>query len=302
MPKEQQNAASDIINESQLVSVDRLLAILAMTHGTRRYRLVRDELLLLDRDLVIGPLIASLNKAGSNRSFDRLARLLAQFGGEEAVQTLAWHTRTQERYPRLAMRALARCDHPLVIPTLLDLLEYGRRRKQRRSAARYLARVGRWRAIEPLCRAAAMGENDNGPDAKEALRGMGRADHIARLLFEDGEATNQERVTALEAMARVIWFNPERFLDKESRRWLSPWKAEARETAELLRARKTLLRPAESADIGTLLRSAGSPVTGDTDSLLRVAADMDVIELHVPAAAEPRWWQRAAGLLGLVFR
>jgi hypothetical protein len=147
-----------------------------------------------------------------------------------------------------------------------------------------------------------MGDDDIGPDAKEALRGMGRADQIARLLFEDGQATNQERVTALEAMARVIWFNPERFLDRESRRWLSPWKAEARETADLLRARKTLLRPAESIETDTLLRATGGVQPGHDNSLLRPAADMDLVDFHSPAPAEPRWWQRAAGFLGLVFR
>src|SRR5438045_2716156 len=82
-------------------------------------------------------------------------------------------------------RAFAICDHPRVIPVLLDILEYGTKLKQRRAAAFALARLDSPLAIEPLCKAAGLGDRSIGPEAAEALSSMGRADYLARLVLSE---------------------------------------------------------------------------------------------------------------------
>src|SRR6185503_12750163 len=217
---------------------------------------------------VILPVIAGLQRAADDRAFDRLARMLAKIGGDRAVEILAMHARTQRRYPRLAMRALSQCDHPLVVPALIDLLSTGRI-KQRRAAAKYLAKVGKGRAIEPLCRMAARGGLDAGPEARNAFRKMGRPYLVARMVFEDNEMSTTERVDALEAMSHICRFNPDQFLQREMRRWLSPWKAAARDAADHLQLRRTLLRSSELTDGDSLLRPAGGASPSDLDRLVR---------------------------------
>lgn len=270
--------------------VERLIRDLADSRSGHEYRRAKNEFRSLPADVILDPLIARLRNAKNERAFDRTARMLAELGGDRAVEALAAEARTQRRYPRMAVRALSQCKHPMVVHHLVDLLAYGSRGKQRRAAARYLAKVGRWRAIQPLCSAIASSNPAVSPNAKEALKGMGRTDHVARMVFQDPEAAVNDRVDALEALSMAAWFNTERFLERESRRWLCPWKPQARETLEALRARKTLLRPAAATPGDQLLRAAAFHNSSGSEDLLRAVSAES--EPHEPGVE-----QRSGGWL-----
>src|ERR1041385_8116384 len=126
------------MDEPEFEQIQDLIALLTVTTGRAKYRRVRERLTRGDRETVVPALVRALARAHNARAFDRAARTLAEIGGDAAVETLAMHARTNRRFPRLSVRALAECRHPQVVPILLDLLEHGKI-KQRRAACAHLA-------------------------------------------------------------------------------------------------------------------------------------------------------------------
>src|SRR5262245_7156646 len=105
--------------------IEGLVATLTTGKKDRAYRharaLLRDE----PHEGVVSILIAQMDgdvRKGGSRTFERTANLLAEWGGDAAVEALVRHARTQRRFPRLAINALALCKHPAVVPALLDIL------------------------------------------------------------------------------------------------------------------------------------------------------------------------------------
>lgn len=222
------------MREPEFEQIHDLVALLTATTSGADYRRARKRLEKEEREKTVPALIRALERAHDSRAFDRTARILAAFGGEAAFESLAAHARANRRFPRLALRALAECRHSQVVPLLLDLLEHGRI-KQRRAAARHLAGLGAARAIEPLCRAAAQGESEIGPEARAALYLMGRPEHLARKLLAEPSlsAVDRVRVIALLTLAGRPGlfrapFYPQRFLEREAENRRSPVREAAR--------------------------------------------------------------------------
>src|SRR5438874_13772810 len=71
-----------------------------------------------------------------------------------------------------------------------------------------------------------------------------------------------------------------RYLEWHGRRWFTQYKKEASEALEILRQRKTLLRPAPASANSTLLRAAGGPSSSSPDQLLRASGPSDVEPLR----------------------
>jgi len=224
------------------------------------------ERLGLTREEVVHSLAAGLRDASQARSFDRSARMLARLGGDAAFEALATAARTTRRFPRLAVRALAQCPHPMVVPALLDLLGHGRI-SQRRAAAAALGRLRAPAAVEPLCREASRGLAGIGPEARDVLRRMGRAWQLGRLVLGAVDLATPEKVSALRAL-EVLRLDAERFLVREQRRFGPA----AEEALSLLRAQKTLLRPSGSGGDSVLLRPA-SGARGASEHLVRASDD-----------------------------
>lgn len=277
-------------------SVVALLSLLLARDGAEQRR-ARRKLKAAPEEAVVPALIAALRRADDSRAFDRTAKLLAEIGGEEAMEALTQQARTQRRFPRLAIRALGMCRHPQTVPVLLDLLQFGRI-KQRRAAAFALARIGTARAIEPLCQAVSKSPRDIGPEALTALRSMGRADVLARRVLAEQSLSVMEQVRIIGLLWTVHpslvsgWLipgDPQRFLDREAARWRSPLQQAAREAAALLRQQRMLLRPSERRDDTTLLRAVGGPDSTDGDTLLRAAALPDGEGTGPKREATGRW-------------
>src|SRR5947208_3450169 len=134
----------------ELESVKVRLA-LSLSHNSGEFRKSRRELLELPHRLVAFAAAEAIESAPNSRTFDRLARLLAEIGGDIAASALVGQAFGQRRFPRLASRALAICNHPSVIPALIELVSKGSV-KQSRAAARYLLKHQKGRGVEPLCR------------------------------------------------------------------------------------------------------------------------------------------------------
>jgi HEAT repeat protein len=271
------------------------LALLNETNGSS-FRRARKALESRPTPEVVAALIRAMRRATNPKMFDRAAKLLAGYGGDEAANALAAEARSQRQYPRLAVRALARCSHPLVVPTLLELYETGRA-KQRRSAAFALARLRSPHAIEPLCRAATRGDRYVGPEALEALRSMGRPRAIARLALAEAEFTSSDIVRVLqrlsesplrEGLLRSVPFDPKRFLESEAEDQRSTTRARAAAAAEHLKMQSTLLRGAGIATSDSLLRAASSSGESAPDSLLR-SSDITVTAEVIEARPRPRF-------------
>lgn len=234
----------------------------------------------------IPALIQSLSSVRERKAFERIAELLAESGDEAAFTALAAQARTHPRFPAPAIHALAACDHPNVVPVLLDLLEYGRP-KQQRTAAYELVRLKAGRAVLPLCRG--FGSGNGRLEAWEILQRMGSPDQIARIVLADALLDVSAQVTTLLALEQVVtlahpasllrgWglfrFQAERFLIRESADTRSPVCLQARAASERLRAQKTLLRPStgEASEQGaTLLRPASGVGDAHGEHLLRAA-------------------------------
>jgi hypothetical protein len=259
--------------------VDGLVTAMLAADSGHAFRRARRELERRDSRVVVQALIRAMRRSANQKAFDRSAKLLAECGGDEAAEALALAAMSQRQYPRLAIRAFALCDHPSVVPVLLNLLEEGRV-KQRRAAAFALARVRSPLAIEPLCKAAA-DDLRIGPEATEALRSLGGPRHIARLVLGESTCRPADHVRILHALGasplregfwRATPFDPKRFLERETQSANSPVLEQARAAAEFLHMQSTLLRGTTEAQPDTLLRAAASPGNQGPDSLLRAGA------------------------------
>jgi len=273
--------------------IEGLLATLIAGKKDRSHRHARALLQDEPRDEVVAALIEVVRRAVRERNrktFERAANLLAEWGGDAAAEMLALQARTQTRFPRLAINALAQCRHPSVVPALLDILMEGSNIKRRRAAAYALARIGDARAVEPLCLAALKGHRplrghrDIGPDGLEALHVMGRTPDLARRVLGESSLSIPDRVRALNALAAVhpqrhdFWFrvfNPERFVARETIRRNSPVREEARAVVEYMLQHATLLRPAEYRGPEVLLRAASGPGENGAEELLRASDALD---------------------------
>lgn len=255
--------------------VDGLVTAMLAADSGHAFRRARRELERRDSRVVVQALIRAMRRSANQKAFDRSAKLLAECGGDEAAEALALAAMSQRQYPRLAIRAFALCDHPSVVPVLLNLLEEGRV-KQRRAAAFALARVRSTLAIEPLCKAA----NDPriGPEATEALRSLGGPRHIARLVLGESTFLPADHVRILHALGasplregfwRATPFDPKRFLERETQSANSPVLEQAQAAAEFLHMQSTLLRGTTEAQPDTLLRAATTPGMQGSNSLLR---------------------------------
>jgi hypothetical protein len=278
--------------------IDGLVASMLAADSGHAFRRARRELERNDSRQVAQALIRAMRRATNQKVFDRSAKLLAEYGGDEAVEALAMEARSQRQYPRLAIRAFALCRHPSVVPVLLDLLDFGRM-KQRRAAAFALARVRSPLAVEPLCRASVGGERGIGPEATEALRSLGAPRQIARLVLGETSYGPADHVRILHALGasplregfwRAAPFDSKRFLEREAQADGSPVQSQARAAAEFLHVQSTLLRGAPEAQPDTLLRAAASPGRQGPDSLLRSCdVNRDAPE---SGGAGPRFWIR----------
>jgi len=268
----------------------------ALIAGSRsKTRQARQRLESAPRDLVIPALTQALADADSRRAFERITNLFARLGGEEAMKALANQARVQRRFSGLAMRALAKCEHPQVAPVLLELVHSGKRR-QRRTASLALARSFPVQGIDQCVEAADKNPRVYG-HLLEALCEVGRVDDLARMVLCQSDVSVADRVRAicgLQALRLSLFpFNPQRFLDREAANGRSPVRQEARAAADLLRQQTTLLRPSEHRDDTILLRAASSPGETDGETLLR-AADRPEEEddPHAPPSGWHRWWSR----------
>lgn len=266
--------------------IDAVAGAMLKAENGRAFRRARRELEKRDRADIVRGLIRGMQRAANQKVFDRAAKLLAEYGGDEAAEALAREARSQRQYPRLAIRAFALCKHPTVAPVLLNILELGKL-KQRRSAAFALARLKCALAVEPLCKAAGLGELSIGPEAVEALYAMGRTDQLARLVLGEVTYSAADCVRVLHAIGAApvsegFWrrrrFHAERFLFREAIDPRSPVQVQAAAAADFLQVRSTLLRgsdPVEGPDPDRLLRAASTPGSGAPDSLLRASSSLD---------------------------
>jgi hypothetical protein len=295
--------------ETPQSEIDVLVAAMLATDSSHSLRRARRELEAHPRDEAVQGLIRGMRHASHQKAFDRAAKLLAEYGGDEAAEALAREARTQRQYPRLAVRALALCDHPRVVPELLDILEFSTRIKQRRAAAFALARLRAPLAVEPLCKASTMGRKWIGQEAVEALHVMGRPDQIARLVLGEETYAAADRVRVLHAMACAglcegFWrrqlFDVNRFLHRESQDARSPVRDQAVAAAEFLTMQSTLLRGLEESRSDTLLRAASGGSESSPDSLLRASelAPGEGRGSRGPSALVAALWSFILGLVG----
>src|SRR5207247_688129 len=98
---------------------------LSLSQTSGEFRKSRRELLELPHRFVAFAAAEAIESAPNSRTFDRLARLLAEIGGDIAATALVGQAFGQRRFPRLASRALAICNHPSVIPALIELVSKG---------------------------------------------------------------------------------------------------------------------------------------------------------------------------------
>lgn len=284
--------------------VERLIVLLSAASRRDRRR-AREALRALPGPQVVPSLLRALERAPDHGAYSRLANLLADAGGDAAMEALSMQARAQRRFPTPAIRALARLDHPMVVPLLLDLLETGRIR-QRRAAAYALARRREVRAIEPLCRAARQGAAGIGPEARDALGRFGPADYLALSVLLHGEFTTADRVRILGGLTilpvrrfpfRWTAFDPERFLARVAVAGDVPMLRErARAAADLARAQGLLLRPSQ-ADGDLLLRAAHGPGRSSAGRLLRSADAPD--EEDDDTGVREGWFARLLRRFGL---
>ncbi len=259
--------------------IDQLVTQLTQAETGHVFRRARQTLLRHDSNEIVRALIRAMRGASHQRSFDRAARLLAEYGGDEAAEALATEARTQRRYPRLAIRAFAQCVHPTVVPVLLDILEFGKM-KQKRAAAYALARLHSPLGIEPLCKASALGEWGIGHEATEALNALGRPHQIARLALSEPIYSASDHVRVLQALScsllregfwRPVPFDPKRFLNREAQDYNSGVREQAGAAAAFLEMQSTLLRSGDALCTDALLRAASGPGESGSDSLLRAS-------------------------------
>jgi hypothetical protein len=278
--------------------IDGLVAAMLSAESGHAFRRCRRELERHDVSAAVHALIRGMRRATNQKVFDRAAKLLAEFGGDTAAEALAIEARSQRQYPRLAIRAFALCQHPTVVPVLLDLLESGRM-KQRRAAAFALARVRSPLAVEALCKASTGGDRGIGPEATEALRSLGGPRHVARLVLGEPTYLASDHVRILRAVSasplregfwRATPFDTKRFLEREAHSLASPVRIQARAAADFLQLQSTLLRGAPDAHPDTLLRAASTPGRQGSDSLLR-SSDM-VSAAPCSRRAPARFWLR----------
>lgn len=270
----------DSVDSSKLAA--RIEALESTLNG-RSYRSLRNAVLRESPADLIPELIRHLNSAPDGRAFDRIARVLAEIGTDEAFSALAVQARVQRRWARTAVRALGLCKHPDTITVLIDLLTNGRM-PQRRSAAMALAKLKSGRAVEPLCVAAGQHNRGIGPEARASLKRMGRPATLGLMALADTNLSTAERVRALvairEARLERRQFYVERFLENMSHwsnrlRYGDTIHSSVREAFSLYRMQTTYLRPAEYVGEDVLLRAAGGPQRVDSDSLLRASMPDD---------------------------
>src|ERR1043166_5598286 len=84
---------------------------LESTLNGRSYRSLRKAVLRESPADLIPELIRHLNSAPDGRAFDRIARVLAEIGNDEAFSALAVQARIQRKWARSAVRALGLCKH-----------------------------------------------------------------------------------------------------------------------------------------------------------------------------------------------
>jgi hypothetical protein len=262
----------------ELGRVRNLLSRAIETPRSYQYRLLKPELLALPARTLAHAAAEAIEEASTSRTFDRLARLLAEIGGDIAAETLAAQAFTQKRFPRLASRALAMCKHPSVLPALIELVSKGTM-KQSRAAAKYWLRHQGGRGVEPLCHILRERRGRGAVAVEQVFAEIGGPIRLSILLLADSEIAPLSRVNGMHALEGVFQFDALRFLERQSRGWFATHKREAAEALEILRQRKMLLRPANGSDESLLMRAAAGPGNSSPDELLRASE---------PAGIEPR--------------
>jgi hypothetical protein len=264
------------------IEIDEKIAALLSSDSGREFRRSKASLAHHDFDEIVQALIRATHKAGDQKHYNRAVKLLAEYGGEEAVAALAVQARMQRRFPRIAMRALSMCNAPSVVPVMLDIMKTGGR-KQRRAAVYALVRMRAPSAIEPLCNATVRSNMDIGPEALQALSTLGHPADIARLALSEPTHASADHLRVLNAIGRTPlregWlrttpFDPRRFLDQEVRNQKSEVREQALAALELLKIQSTLLRSSESDGEIDLLRAASGPGNSMHASLLRPTDSM----------------------------
>lgn len=262
--------------------IQNILADLIAVKDRRTFKRTRKALRTEPADEVIAALIQAIRETKQAHAFERFTTLLAEYGGEKAFEMLALQARTQKQFPRLAVRALAECVHEGVVPVLIDLVEYGRK-KQRESAVSALGRIRDGRCIRALAATARNSASDVHGEALEELRRMGRMDDLARSVLAASALTTVEQLEALDSL-EVLYpripsfffgrFQTTRFLAREALKTGSFVQQQAWVAAELLYQQQTLVRPSEQVDGTNLLRAAFGPGSNNPDTLMRAANSM----------------------------
>lgn len=192
---DRRSADSPSVDADRIAETFRYLAsVIAVTRESAAWRKARREMERIPRLLLVPALVRHLNSADNRVVYERVARSLARIGGDEVLEVLYRQALTQRRFTGLAIGALSECRHPSVAPMLADLLDHGTRIRQRRSAALALGRIRDARGITPLCRMAARGDRDAGPQARSAMRAMGSPRALGRLVLREQSFTAADRI------------------------------------------------------------------------------------------------------------
>ena len=242
---------------------------LARASGRARRKRLREAIDQRPPEEVVPLLALELSECTDAKRFDRVARALAQVGGSEAMEVLARHSRTQRRFPGLAIHALSHCADDHVVPLLMDLAEFGRY-QQRVSSLRALGRMKEIRSVETLGRLSKNKQDSLWYEATTALRRKGGPAKLVPRILLDTEFDTATRVRCLLAIEGdfVGWrrFDAERQLERilRMRDPHNPLLAPARETLDLLRAHATLLRATVGEPGGSLLRHSATSTVDDS--------------------------------------
>jgi hypothetical protein len=276
-------AQTNAMNSASTQNTEQLIATFAASKRPKERKWMLQQLRRLPVEQVMPPLASAFQKVKEKGAFFRLACLLAEYGTEEAAAELIRHARTSKRFPRLIVRALARCSHPAALGAIIDILKTGRT-EQAGTAAAVLGQIRALRVVEPLCRAV-KDRPEISDIALRSLRMTGRPANLARLVLKEATYSPSDRLRVLRALAVMpvyvfplsfAPFNGERWLEREAASLNSPVRAAAKEAAELMRHQRLLLRPASAQPDAVLLRPA-SQSGGEDGNLLR-ASDSELQE------------------------
>lgn len=253
----------------------RINAIIAdlVSRLTPAPRRIRRLLSREPTDLVVQSLAAAAQAETRWNRYVRIANMLGYLDNGPAQEVLKAQAARKDRLAVHAVRALGRMSGAGVEDALWTLVG-ARRMAVRRAAAVALARRRTGRIVAPLCRYARRTRSGI-PDRAlvDALKSMGRVRDLLAYLLTDDTIKALERVQAiedLEAMRREFGrINAERILARDAEDPRCAWRRQARETLDLYRAKRTLLRPADRLDSDTLLRPAHGPDQTPSEMLLR---------------------------------